>query len=124
MKSNTFFMGVLVLERQVVDQEPHDVVRVHGATVRCQGSSRVPCSRSQSISPALIRSKKRPLHAEPVVHVVASVDAERLHVGDLVVGDELAGAPSRTLLVEERADRRVPDRVPCGSGTTHCSPPC
>ena len=65
-------VGVLVLERRVVDREPHDVVRVH------QGDGEVPGFVAGAVltQPVdRIAGDDRiegPLHAEPVVHVVAS----------------------------------------------------
>ena len=88
-------VGVLVLERRVVDREPHDVVRVH------QGDGEVPGFVAGAVltqpvdriaGDDRIEEATAPRRAG-VVHVVAAEVPvpERLHVGDLVVGEmELA----------------------------------
>ena len=105
-------VGVLVLERRVVDREPHDVVRVH------QGDGEVPGLVAAAVftqpvdriaGDDRIEEATAPRRTG-VVHVVAAEVPipERLHVRDLVVGEMELAEIRRVvpLPVEERADRR------------------
>ena len=114
----------------MVDREPHDVVRVH------QGDGEVPGFVAGAVltqpvdriaGDDRIEEATAPRRAG-VVHVVAAEVPvpERLHVGDLVVGEMELAEIRRVvpLLVEERADRRD-GRIECrvvGNDTLFATP--